>query len=138
MKKKFSEIRVRDILLVDFPAQEPGNHLQSGRRPALVIFIPKPEILGMPRFSFIEVVPISKFSEERKWWVEKSPVFYPVFPRGTGSLRYDSIFLLDQARPVYSNQIVKYLGQLDFDEYNVIFKNILIIQKSKNLSRVSK
>jgi mRNA-degrading endonuclease toxin of MazEF toxin-antitoxin module len=133
MKKKFSEIRVRDILLVDFPIQEPGNHLQSGRRPALVLLVPKPEILGTPRFDFIEVVPISKFTEQKRWWVEKSPILYPVVSKGVSRFKYDSIFLLDQAHPVYSNQIVRYLGELDFDQYDVIRKNIQIIQKLRVL-----
>jgi hypothetical protein len=135
MKKNFSELRVRDILLVDFPIQEPDNHLQSGRRPALVLLVPEPEILGTPRFEFIEVAPISKFTEQRRWWVEKSPIFYPVIPKGASRLKYDSIFLLDQAHPVYSSQIIEYLGELDFDQYDVIRKNIQIIQKLRVLPR---
>lgn len=109
-----STLGVRDVVLVDFPAQIPPGREQQGKRPAIVVV---PTATGSTRFSLVVVVPITRQSGE---WVRRNPTLYPSLESGAGNLTHDSIVLLDQIRAVDIRRVLRYVGTLTPEQYQPI------------------
>jgi mRNA interferase MazF len=82
-----------DIVLVTLPSNQPRGREQEGRRPALVVGIPK----GQVRYPMLFVAPLTTQKGE---WVQRNSTLYPTLANGTGGLSQDSVVLLDQIRAI--------------------------------------
>lgn len=107
-----SAVRIGDVLKVQFPAQGPPGHEQTGTRPAVVVGVP--DRAGTPRFPALVVVP---FTSQVGGYATASPVLYPVLRAGQGGLTVESVALVDNVRALGVSRLLGRLGTLSTDEY---------------------
>ena len=107
----------REMVIVDFPSQVPQGHEQEGRRPALIVGIPK-----KPRFDAVVIVPLTRDTGQP--WAVKNSNLYPPLPSGTGGLPQPSIVMLDQIRSVDVKRVARRLGRLTPEEYAPILEGL--------------
>ena len=115
MTQLHSFLRVRAVLVVDFPSQNPEGREQQGKRPAVVVALPN--VTGTVRFLLILVVPLTAQQGD---WAEQNQILYPCLQAGMGNIAYDSIVLLDQIRAIDIQRVYRYLGTLTPEEYQPI------------------
>lgn len=115
-----------DIVTVQLPEQNPQGHEQQGRRPAIVVGFP--ELLGVPRFQLIVVIPMT--TDRGQTWTIASPDLYPRFPAGVAGLRSPSIALIDQVRALDVDRIIGYRGSLTVEQYAPIVNGLQSIMIS--------
>jgi mRNA interferase MazF len=116
-------IVVGDIVIASFPTQNPQGREQEGIRPALVVGVPQK--LGIPRFPLLLVAPMT--SDRSQSWALASPILYPKLVAGEAGLPQNSIILLDQIRALDLNRILRYLGSLEVERYQVIHRSLQIM-----------
>ena len=112
-----TKLKTRDMVIVDFPIQVPQGHEQEGRRPALIIGIPK-----NPRFGAVVIVPLTR--DTGQTWATKNPNLYPKLPSGTGGLPQASIVMLDQIRCLDLKRVGRQVAQLTPEEYAPILEGL--------------
>ena len=112
-----TKLKTRDMVIVDFPSQVPQGHEQEGRRPALIIGIPK-----NPRFGAVVIVPLTR--DTGQTWATKNPNLYPKLPTGTSGLPQASIVMLDQIRCLDLKRVGRQVGQLTPEEYAPILEGL--------------
>ena len=112
-----TKLKTRDMVIVDFPSQVPQGHEQEGRRPALIIGIPK-----NLRFGAVVIVPLTR--DTGQTWATKNPNLYPKLPSGTGGLPQASIVMLDQIRCLDLKRVGRQVGQLTPEEYAPILEGL--------------
>jgi mRNA interferase MazF len=122
-------LQPRDIVDVQLPAHDPRGREQEGYRPA--ILIGRPDILGVPRYPLIFLVPLT--SDKGQSWADEAPTLYIRFPAGTGNLRSPSIALLDQVRGLDVNRISQYRGTLTIEQYQPIMDGLSKMMNFSNL-----
>ncbi|WP_026103826.1 MULTISPECIES: type II toxin-antitoxin system PemK/MazF family toxin [Kamptonema] len=115
-------ISVRDVLIVNFPKQSPSGCEQQGRRPAVVITLPR--LTGVIRYQVIVVAPMTTKSGD---WVIQNPSLYPCLAAGVANLPLDSIVLLDQLRCLDIKRILAYQGTLTPEEYQPIADGLKVM-----------
>jgi mRNA interferase MazF len=122
-------LQIGDVVIVSLPERNPQGREQEGERPCVIVAIP--DLLGTPRFPLITVVPFTDLLNEgttkHKWWVDRSPHLYPIFPKGTANLWKDCVALIDQMQAVDCRRIRAYCGKLNTTEYEPIQSGIEII-----------
>ena len=118
-----------DVLIASLPERYPQGHEQEGKRPVVVVGLP--ERLGVQRFPIISIIPFTDLIDGKthtiKTWVSAAPDLYPVFSKGTASLRKDCVALLDQLQAIDCTRVQSYCGRLTPVEYEPILKGIQII-----------
>ncbi len=100
-----------DVLKVQFPAQRPPGHEQTGSRPAVVVGLP--DRVGVSRFPALVVVPLTS---NVGGYASTSPALYPVLAAGQGGLTVPSVALVDNVRALDVLRILGRLGTLTPDE----------------------
>ncbi|MDZ7706190.1 MAG: type II toxin-antitoxin system PemK/MazF family toxin [Trueperaceae bacterium] len=103
---------VGDLVVVNFPEQDPQGREQEGKRPAVLAGLP--ETLGSTRFGVVFVIPLTG-AEDNQRWADQAPDLYPRLASGTGGLVEDSIVLLDQLRAVDKKRVTRKIGTLPKD-----------------------
>jgi mRNA interferase MazF len=117
-------INVRDILIVNFPKQSPSGCEQQGKRPAVVVALPRHT--GVIRYQVIVVAPMTTQSGD---WVIQNPTLYPCIAAGVANLPLDSIVLLDQMRCLDLKRVLAYQGTLTVEEYQPIANGLKAMLK---------
>lgn len=117
---KIVEIKVRDVVIANFPKHDPPGHEQEGMRPAIIIgFADKP-------YPMVDLIPISSLFDERtgkrKEWVDDPLSDCLIFPKNTANLNKDSVVLLGQSRHLGRDRIVDYCGRLTLEEFAAVVK----------------
>ncbi|MDS3861705.1 type II toxin-antitoxin system PemK/MazF family toxin [Thermosynechococcaceae cyanobacterium BACA0444] len=102
-----------DIVLVALPSNQPQGHEQEGKKPAIIVGIPK----GVTRYPLILLAPLT--SKIGKWALE-NPLMYPKLSPRVDALPQESVVLLDQIRAVDVKRVISYLGSLTSNEYELI------------------
>jgi mRNA interferase MazF len=109
-----------DIVTAIFPEQMPLGREQQGYRPAIVVAVP--ELLGIPRFPLIVVIPLT--TDRGQKWAIASSNLYPRFAAGVAGLRSPSVALLDQVRALDVSRVTAYRGSLSLEEYQPILSGL--------------
>lgn len=110
------QLKIADVVIVNFPEHDPQGREQEGYRPAVIVGIP--EKLAKPRFQLVVIVPVT--TDRSQNWAISSPKLYPRLQVGDGGLTQNSIVLLDQVRAIDFNRVVRYLGTLTPQQYQPI------------------
>lgn len=118
-----NDIKPGDVLLLSFPTHIPKGHEQEGKRPVVVVAVPK----GPMRYPLIIVVPLTTRDGE---WANQNLNLYYRIPAGNGGLPKDSIALLDQIRAVDVERIESFIGSLRGDILDSIIRNLIHIFKA--------
>lgn len=111
------DLRLGDILTVEFPKRSPGGREQEGLRPAIVVGLP--EVLGPLRFPMVFVVP---FTSSIGSWASRNPAAYPIFDAGEGGLSRPSVALIDQVCAVDRERIRIHRGSLAPERLAVVLE----------------
>ncbi|QDZ40304.1 type II toxin-antitoxin system PemK/MazF family toxin [Euhalothece natronophila Z-M001] len=114
MSKK---LQAGDLILVSLPDHQPKGREQEGRRPAIIVGLPK----GKVRYPVILIAPLTT---QFGFWVENNPTLYPKLNAGTGGLSKNSVVLLDQIRAVDVKRVISYLGSLSPREFQKILEGL--------------
>ncbi len=110
-------IDIGDVLLIALPTQQPPGREQAGRRPAIVVGLPR----GQLRYPMIWVAPLTT---QRGDWTNRNPALYPDIHAGIAGLTQNSIVLLDQIRSLDMQRIIGYIGTLPTDQYQPLFETL--------------
>ncbi|WP_164928909.1 type II toxin-antitoxin system PemK/MazF family toxin [Gloeobacter violaceus] len=113
-------LRIRDIVVVQFPKHMPRGREQEEERPAIIVGIPSQ--LGEPRFSMLIVVPLTTSREQN--WAAACPRLYPKLAAGTGGLPRESVVLIDQVRSVDRLRLLRFIGSLTLEDYEPILAGL--------------
>ncbi len=113
-------LAVRDIVIIKFPCQNPQGREQEGIRPGLIVGFPQK--IGIPRFPLVFVAPLT--TDRNQSWVIASPNLYPRISMGVANLPQNSVILLDQIRAIDLNRVVRYLGTLTVEQYQLILDSL--------------
>jgi mRNA interferase MazF len=111
------KLQAGDLILVSFPVHQPKGREQEGRRPAVIVGLPK----GKVRYPVILIAPLTTQSGS---WVENNPTLYPKLNAGIGGLSKNSVVLLDQIRAVDVKRVISYLGSLSPREFKKILEGL--------------
>ena len=102
-----------DIVRVSLPSHQPRGHEQEGKRPVIVVGVPKGDV----RYPVLLVVPLTTQIGQ---WANNNPRLYPQLKSGLGGLSQTSVALLDQVRSVDARRVISYLGSLTTEEYKPV------------------
>lgn len=119
-----NDIRPGDVLLLSFPIHIPKGHEQEGKRPVIVVSVPKEPV----RYPVVIVVPLT--TKDGKW-VDQNPDLYYRIPAGNGGLTKNSIVLLDQICAVDINRIESFIGKLKKDIFDSIYGGNYMVERGK-------
>jgi mRNA interferase MazF len=122
------QLKISDVVIVNFPERNPPGHEPTGIRPAIVVGVP----CRIPqRYPMIEVVPTSNLvctsTNERRFWADSFPEIYPILPKGSGNLRNDSIVLASDMQSVDRNRVCSYCGRLTLRQFLPVAKAIEVV-----------
>lgn len=122
------QLKIGDVVVVNFPERNPPGHETTGTRPAIVVGVP---FNKLQRYPMIEVVPTSnlvcKETNKRRSWVDSFPETYPILPKGSGGLKNSSIVLASDMQSVDCNRVLYYCGRLTLNQFLPVAKAIEVI-----------
>jgi mRNA interferase MazF len=95
---------------VTLPSHQPRRREQEGKRPVVIIGIPR----GSVRYPVILIAPPTTQIGD---WATDNPILYPRLEAGMGGISKASVVLLDQLRAIDVRRVVAYWGTLTEEQF---------------------